>query len=188
MGYMGSGLQRWIYTQRPRKFFSKERTNPGNSFDIGADSGTKVAGRAGKPSEARKRVNEYFERNRQARYISLMALLGILMMAGGLAYDLYHAPTPKYSREDYQKAAHQEAVAQRNAEEQQNAYLLLLNSGDEHFRKRQFEWAIEEYSKAAEIFPKATEPAIRIARSYKYLCAYYGQNCAEAEAYKLWLR
>ncbi len=25
MGYMGFGLNRWVYKQRPRKFFSKER-------------------------------------------------------------------------------------------------------------------------------------------------------------------
>ena len=54
-------MQRWIYTQKPRKFFSKDRSNPGNSFEIGTDSGTKVAGRAGAAKEARQLVDRYFE-------------------------------------------------------------------------------------------------------------------------------
>lgn len=187
MGYMGSGLQRWIYTQRPRKFFGKDRTNPGNSFDIGTDSGTKVAGRAGNPRDARKRVREYFQQSRRARYISLMTLLGIAMMLGGLAYDVYHAPVaPAYSRDAHLETRHREAVRQQNAEQRQNAYLVLLKSGDEYFQKRQFEWAIEEYSKALDIFPDATEPVTRIANAYKYLCEYYGQSCDQAEVYSMW--
>lgn len=32
MGFMGFGMQRWIYTQRPRHFFSKERKPTGNNL------------------------------------------------------------------------------------------------------------------------------------------------------------
>ena len=78
------------------------------------------------------------------------------------------------------------SAGERQAEERQDAYQLLIRSGDEHFQKREFEWAIEEYSKAADIFPHAKEPLIRIGLSYQYLCKYYKQNCEEAEAYKLW--
>lgn len=181
-------MQRWIYTQRPRKFFSKERTNPGNTFDIGADAGTKVAGRANDPKDARRRVNEYFEQARRARHISLIALLGIAMMLGGLAYDIYRAPAPEYSRDELLREQYLEAIRKRKAGERQNAYLLLIQSGDEHFRNRQFERAIEEYEKAGGIFPEAGEPVVRIARSYQCLCAYYGQNCKEAKEYKIWAR
>lgn len=188
MGYMGLGLQRWVYSQKPRKFFSKDRTNPGSSFDIGSDSGAKVAGRAGDPKEARKRVNRYFELSRQARAIGSVVLAAIALLLGWLAYAIYSTPAPEYIHDEHLRARRLEAVQQRNAEERQNAYLLLMESGNEHFRKREFEWAIEEYTKAGRIFPKAEAPTIGIARSYKYLCEYYGQSCAEAEAYKLWVR
>ena len=31
MGYMGFGLQRWIYTQEPRKFFKKRKRTTGDT-------------------------------------------------------------------------------------------------------------------------------------------------------------
>ena len=31
MGYMGFGMQKWIYTQKPRKYFSRTRKRAGNS-------------------------------------------------------------------------------------------------------------------------------------------------------------
>ena len=187
MGYMGSGLQRWIYTQRPRKFFSKERTNPGSSFDIGADSGTKVAGRAGDKKAARERVDRYFEQSRLARETGILVLAAIVFLLGWLAYTIYTSPNPEISQDEHLHTRHLEKIRQQNAEERQNAYLLLLQSGDEHFRNRQFEWAIGEYTKAAGIFPEAAEPMARIANSYKYLCEYYGQDCEKVELYQKWV-
>lgn len=186
MGYMGSGLQRWIYTQRPRKFFSKSRTSPGSSFDIGAGGDTKIAGRAGDKKAARERVNRYFKMSRLSREIGLLLLAGIISLLAWLAYTIYTAPAPEIGRDEHLHTRHLEHLRQQNAEERQNAYLLLIQSGDEHFEKRQFEWAIEEYEKASEIFPEAEAPVIRIARSYQSLCQYYGQNCEEAKIYELW--
>ena len=175
-------MQRWIYTQKPRKFFSKDRSNPGNSFEIGTDSGTKVAGRAGAAKEARQRVDRYFEQGRRARAIGLLVLLGIALLLAWLAYDIYSSPPPTFSQDE-----HLEAIRQLSPEERQNAYLLLIRSGDEHFQKRQFEQAIEEYSRAADLVPKAKEPMVRIARSYKYLCEYYGRRCGQAGQYEKWV-
>jgi hypothetical protein len=32
MGYMGIGLQKWIYQAKPRKFFSRDRKNEGSDI------------------------------------------------------------------------------------------------------------------------------------------------------------
>lgn len=183
MGY----APKWIYTQRPRKFFTKERTNPGDSFETGTDSGTKVAGRAGAPKEARQRVDRYFEEARRARAVGSFALLGIALLLGWLAYTFYSSNAQEYRQDEHLKARQLEALRQQQAEERQNAYLLLMDSGDAHFQKREFEQAIEEYSRAVRIFPDAREPLIGVARSYQYLCEYYEQHCKEAELYRLWM-
>ncbi len=44
MGYMGFGLQRWIYNQQPRKPFSRKRKQFGSDGAPRRESGEKVSG------------------------------------------------------------------------------------------------------------------------------------------------
>jgi hypothetical protein len=63
MGYNGFGLQKWIYTQKPRKAFEQARTN------------TSAGMSEASVQHAREKVDAHFQRARQSRKVARVTLI-----------------------------------------------------------------------------------------------------------------
>jgi hypothetical protein len=83
MGYMGLGLQKWIYQAKPRKFFSRDRKNEGSdtadNAHFYADKSTHFPSRSAM-DEAKTEYRRY-QRRVIIGFFGVLALLCLFMIA-----------------------------------------------------------------------------------------------------------
>jgi hypothetical protein len=86
MGYMGIGLQKWIYQAKPRKYFSRDRKNKGTDMadnaHFYADKSTHFASRDAM-NEAKKNYR-LFHRKLLIWFFVAIALFCLFMIARNL--------------------------------------------------------------------------------------------------------
>jgi hypothetical protein len=130
MGYMGFGMQSWIYTMRPRKPFKGERS--------------KVYG-----------VNPIYKKTFQLKHrptsdnkslgIQTLIIVGLILILSFFAIQSlkeYHIERAKISTYKY-------------GQHDRGAYNFLVQSGDHHLSKGRLEAALKEYNLAEKIFPNS---------------------------------
>ncbi|MBX2897761.1 MAG: hypothetical protein KF763_20130 [Cyclobacteriaceae bacterium] len=88
MGYMGFGLQKWIYTQKPRKGFDKLKKIYGDNLENSPGSGKGLpSNKYGAP--AKSSVLERVRReNNSNRLRSIKVLIISIVVAAGLVAGL----------------------------------------------------------------------------------------------------
>jgi tetratricopeptide (TPR) repeat protein len=177
MGYMGFGMQRWIYNQKPRKAFSN--TSKSGKIDIGQDKSLPSV-HAGSAKAARKKVDNYFAKAHRAKRIALLAGILVLALLMAIGYMIYQdqSPMKKATAESLSIAAD---YAQKDGD-LRHAFHLYIKSGQLHYDNAEYEKAIATYNKAIELYPKGRLALVGLARSYDKLCTTAGKECLKAEA------
>jgi len=177
MGYMGFGLQRWIYTQRPRKFMSMQRRPLHNEI-----KGHKVTFlSAVQSSNSDKTYENKVEANKILALFSqfLLAVLILSMSFIIIKYCNHYFQKPNNNSLDYQTM-----IAKEELREKHRAYNVLTKTGRSLVRKGEYYAAYDDLIRAHKLYPKMIYHQVELANMYSYICKEKNIYCEESVAYK----
>jgi hypothetical protein len=155
MGYMGFGMQSWIYRMRPRKPFSMERKKSFTSV----------------PKTSRQFK---LQRSKQSDKLYIIISFLLLSLFFGIAYImkdslLLHANTIEKEKNE------------RIADMNEAAYKFLLNSGKSRLNRNNIMGAYSEFKLAYNLKPKETELKNLLIETVYILCNFDSKYCDELD-------
>ena len=156
MGYMGFGMAKWVYKQRPKKAFAKSAGKP--SCNVLTDYKRKFKL---KPSNTFGRRKLNFE--------IIIVLATVLFFTFLLfKFDNYES--------NIVKAKHQSAIIK-----DEMIFNYLLDSGIYHLEHNNYENALSEFILAEKINPEDKKLHRLMTEVYYVLCESESRHCAELE-------
>lgn len=157
MGFMGFGMQKWVYTMRPRKPFSMERKKSFTSI----------------PSDYRKFKLQHS--NNKGRFNIPVLLIIIFTVLVGLMI-------PKWSA--YERERINNNIAMK-VERDNSAFQFLLKSGKNRLCAGNIYGAYSEFCLALKLKPKNTELKNLLSETLEILCFEHNDYCQELDNIKL---
>lgn len=183
MGYMGFGLQKWIYTQRARRPFSKDRKPAGDLLTYSHESdyfetkpfspSVKHEATIEDRERASNRIKLKFTDLKQKLLITrityglsiVIAIIIVILIFKNKEFIDRFIPNEKYTN------------TKKINEEKAKAFKMMLEYGDAYLKKKDYEKAIIEYKQAVKLYPENAEGEIALAKGYYYLCLDLDQDC-----------
>lgn len=174
MGFMGFGMQRWIYTQRPRQFFSKERKSIGNSLP----SYTNRIDTTQRVISSKKWIYKPTHWTIKVLIVStFLILMGLITLSlFGMVYK--GNALISLTNDITSNVIHQQKL------EKDEAYSLLTNSGRQLYQKGDYHEAFNELMRAHKLYPNAIYHHVQFANMYTDLCNSQNLYCLEAAEMK----
>jgi tetratricopeptide (TPR) repeat protein len=177
MGYMGFGMQKWIYSRKPRKPFSKERT-PGYD-SLPGHANDEFSG-CGVPSQNMESIDERISMGKRRILRKwIRNRLGDLLLAAIILAIVVWIVIRLSSQIGIWSSDHQSAM-QKEAAEVRQSYALSMEYGITHFEKGEYEEAIREFKNAVRLNPKDTRALEALAGVYNTLCLNENRYCNDA--------
>lgn len=125
MGYMGFGMQKWIYTMRPRRPFSMDRKSSFTSVPV-----------------YKREFNGKDYRNKTSLFLGIVLMIVLLICAVSF-YPLFKS----YHKE------HRISILELERIQSEKAFNFLMESGRYRLRNNNFKGAYSEFELALAIFP-----------------------------------
>ncbi|WP_289056078.1 hypothetical protein [uncultured Carboxylicivirga sp.] len=181
MGYMGFGLQKWIYSQKPRKAFSKDRKPIGNTIQNHETKGAfnddtiHLIGRLKeKHTETEKRRIRILNKYSGMLKAILISFAGLILLLGAINFGL--------NKESQEKAqvARQKMINKRIKKEEQRAFNLVLEYGQNHLRNKEYELAIKEFEQLTINNPDNITAKEALANALYFACIEKNIECDRA--------
>lgn len=178
MGYLGFGLQKWIYTMKPRKPFMKRskkvgydtiETTENKEFKLKDSVSTNPDILEDSINESKKRINRYFKLD---FLNSLFIILSILVLSI-LAYwtiKNYESDTKRNNK----------TFKEREIREKNNAIYVLTESGMYHLKNNEIENAIKDFKLALDIDSENLKALKYYIISLSVDCEKNSKNCENA--------
>lgn len=181
MGYMGFGLQKWIYTMKPRKPFKKGNKKPGyeaNEFLNPQEfkpSGTSINDPESLEYKIKLSKKRIAFRHKAGRIYSVLIIAGIL----GVIVLIYMGISGYMSefRENHN------TVIILNTLEEENAMAVFIESGILHLKNSEIENAINNFKLALSIDPYNKTALYNITLAFSINCEINARNCEETFEY-----
>ena len=179
MGYMGFGMQNWIFRQRPRRAFSKDRKPTGDTIPRLVTKEFNISGRAQKNPEQIEQNKRYYLGRIRKRSIKDKIVSALILAAIFLSVFLLYKYQPwkrfEVSKEDL-------ILAQQRVEKRKKAaFDMTLSYGNRKLVDGEIESAIKEFEHALKIFPNSLEAMVGLAKSYLMDCETNRNNCEKAK-------
>lgn len=179
MGYMGFGMQNWIFKQRPRRAFSKDRKPTGDTVPRLVTKEFNISGRTQKNLEQIDQNKSYYLGRIRKRSIKEKIVSSLILVTIFLSVFLLYKYQPwkrfEVSKEDV-------ILAQQKAEQQKRAvFNMTLSYGNRKLVDGEIESAIKEFEHALKIFPNSLEAKVSLAKSYVLDCETNQNNCEKAK-------
>jgi hypothetical protein len=177
MGYMGFGMQKWIYTQRPRKPFSKRRRVTGDTIEKYTANELKIAGRTHKSSteKNRKIVLERIGRRSFNNKVVNICIAACIILLTILVLVELKPWAPTVNNEQYH--IEQQKILDG---EKKKSFNLSMAYGKNYLNKGDLVLAKQEFYNALEIFPDNTEALEYLIKSYVKDCIQNEVDCEKA--------
>lgn len=175
MGYNGLGLQKWIYTQKARRPFTKDRKPSGNFTDYHHDNGyvEKVLSSTGKKRKITQKDSDRASRRLDEKLRDLKHFLiikriivGVLILFGIslLIYSYVESKKPK----------------DRNDHIKKSMAISHCERAKDYFDKGKFYLAHDYFMKAVQIDPDCFEAYHGLVLVYSNQCGVKDNHCVNA--------
>lgn len=181
MGYMGFGLNKWVYKQRPRKFFSKERKPVADTIPkhetrsvYSSDSPQLIGRLKEQQSEEEIKEKEFVRRtNKIYRIIIYCAVLFLV---------IYIAVNYHKSKDSRQKAAQArlEMLKERKRQEIANSLQMRYDYGQNYIQNQDYKRAVNEFRSLVDVAPNDTRALDAYANALYLNCLNDSMNCDQA--------
>ena len=156
MGYMGLGMQQWIYTMRPRRPFSMERKG---SFTV--------------VPKYKRDFKLQPSKSSDTSHIGIIVFILIVFVLMTLI--------PRWL--DYARIRHYQEVTQTRVIDNK-AFNFLMDSGEKRFITGNYTGALSEFKLAHDIRPNSEEVNQLLLEVIGMLCEDDPRYCSEYEALK----
>jgi tetratricopeptide (TPR) repeat protein len=177
MGYMGFGLQKWIYNLKPRKPFKKGTKGKGyetHEFGNPKEFKLKETGTSN-PALAELRLIETRKRiqlnTRIERLFSVLFIIGLIVFFAFMYLGVFDSS--KKSKET------QKVASTRITNERQYALELLIRSGELNLKNNEIENAINDFILALNIDENNTTVLYNLILALSIDCEMNSRNCVE---------
>lgn len=177
MGYMGFGLQKWIYNLTPRKPFKKgtksagyetyEFDNP-KSFSLKETSTNNLELAELRLKETRKRIKLNAQRE---RIFSSLFIIGLIVIIAFVYFGTF----------DFSKKGNEtlKIATVRISKERQSALELLMKSGELNLKNNEIGKAINDFTLALNIDENNTTALYNLILALSIDCEMNSRNCVE---------
>jgi len=176
---MGFGMNKWIYKQRPRKFFKSRNIPLFNEIDqIKSDYNPKFANNPNSISDKKNRKEREYALKLQNKFDAVIVLiisLILIISIVGIYISLEEHADAYYNLE------RQQLSEKFNAESY--GIEIILKSADRNFERYFIDEAISEYKNALNLSPRNPDALIGLVKSYMYLSAKDKQMSKQALIY-----
>lgn len=179
MGYMGFGMQKWIYKQRPRKPFSQDRkpfcsTLPDHEYQNAyTDNNIKLSVRISDNELSEEEIHD----QKVLRRSKLFVRGTIITLAIGLFLGLVSHFSFKEDNYFAKERIRQEKIQERQVIEHDEAYEILIKSGKRAMESRRYDRAINEFNQALRISHDHLESRELLVDALILSCSEEGKNC-----------
>jgi tetratricopeptide (TPR) repeat protein len=186
MGYMGLGMQRWIYNHKIRRPF-KYREGRGGYDTINFK--TRDFRLADTPTTDEKKIQEKID---SSRYIlkhniligkvhSFIYIASILLLSVASIFSIRY-----FSRSEAQ--IYPGNIIERRNQETETAVNILLKSGKFYLDNNDLEYALKDFEQAVNIAPDNPRAIAYYVLVLALDCEFNKKNCERALEYYNWLR
>ena len=179
MGPMGHSLVKWVRRLRPRKPFSMDRKPHGDTIHRDSWEFEPAFGTKASPEEADARLKERAEnRGRRSQAGKLINRIGLIVILGSVALLVisYQKHAKDRVGEKNISDAHQSEI---NTQQNEQAYLGLVNYGEDYLLKRNPEEAIRDFKSAQTLYPFKYAARFGLAKAYTMNCQMFNNNCQD---------
>ena len=176
MGYMGFGLQRWIYRQRPRRFLSKEQKPIHSEIEM-------IMIKPFQPivllniTNNESRLSSFKKIQNRRQKLRIYSLLGLAFFSLLMIFLFTN-----FSITDKTYSNHNDIRNSINREKS-NAYRVLTISGRLASERGKYQFAYDEFKRADKLYPKAVYHKVYIGNMYLKLCKEQKIYCDETKWY-----
>ncbi|MCU4174633.1 tetratricopeptide repeat protein [Carboxylicivirga sp. N1Y90] len=181
MGYMGFGMQKWIYSIKPRRPFSKDRKPIGNTLDkhehVNAytKDSIKLSGRINEDiTEEEEKQSTILTRYRLLfRYAAGIFAIALFI---GFALDF------NIKKNDYaaKQELRREKIKLRESLEIEKAYQIILYSGNNHLKHKEYDQAITQFEQLVLMSNEKVEAKEALVNVLCISCMHKGLHCDKA--------
>jgi len=174
-GYMGFGLQKWIYRQWPKRFFKLDRKPINDSVEA---YNTKKWDAKFPPKTDYSRFAKFLRiRSKdESRGNSIMALSAFAIILATVWIIAFTFPKSTF-------ISTKKILREYHRSEKLEAYQYLRNSIIFETEKNNFAAAYDEYVLANKLFPQAIYHQVELANMYVTLCNDKSRYCSETEVF-----
>ncbi len=176
---MGLGMQRWIYTQMPRRPFSKKRRQVGDTNYRYSVDGPNISGRTHTDRSSNKDRQEILHRiSRRAvnnKITSVIIIISIFIITTVILINY----KPWITSLNAEHTIHEKQ--QKELAEKTHAYEFAMSYGKHFLKSGDYELAIVEFHNANRVFPDNKEAMDLLVMAYVQNCIANGNNCEKAE-------
>ena len=181
MGYMGFGLNKWVYKQRPRKFFSKERKPIGdtlpkhNTGGVFNNDNPQLTGRLNEQQTAEEIAEKQFTRRTNIVY-------RIIIYLALFAFTLFVIMNYNSSKESRQAAAQArfDMIKEREQQEKARSYQLIFDYGMNNLNQQDYKRAIKEFEHFITLQPHSIKGKEALANALYHYCMEENMDCKKA--------
>jgi tetratricopeptide (TPR) repeat protein len=181
MGYMGLGMQRWIYNHKIRRPF-KYREGRGGYDSI--DLKTRNFRLADTPTTDEKKIQEKIDSSRHILRHNI--LIGKLHSFIYIASILLISVASIFSIRYFSRSAannYPGNIIERRNQEKETAVKILLKSGKFYLDNNDLEYALREFGQAANIAPDNPRAIAYYVLALALDCEFNQKNCERALEY-----
>jgi tetratricopeptide (TPR) repeat protein len=176
MGYMGFGMQKWIYNQRPRRPFKKREKIGGHDTidNYFAVKDIKIEGRTKLNPQSRKELLENINhRFNNSRNTSLIIAACVITITAIIVF--YFKPWIVHNSTQYIVQEDNKIIAKK-----MESFNISMEYGRYNFSKKEYGLAIIDFENALAQFPKNKEALLLLAKSHINNCITNNNNCETA--------
>lgn len=179
MGYMGLGMQKWIYNQRIRKPFSSRNRKSVDTIDSYEVSDLNIKGRTSKRSLSEDEREKLYDRirSRSLNAKILNTIIALVVIVTTVLLVTYYEPWNTAGYSESQIAAENNKVRI----EKQQIYELAMSYGTYQLKRNDYPAAISEFNSALEAMPDDKEARSQLLTAYIQDCINNNNNCKNAE-------
>jgi len=180
MGYMGFGMQKWIYTRRPRKPFSKRYLSTTNSIDTNSSKDLNTSGRTTKnyinsQDDLHEKLKIDLKQSKRRNTIYLFMALTLVILVSILVF--YVKPWNNVKKEELFLNDKKKNSDSNN----KRLFDMSMSYGINYYKKGDYPSAIQEFYQAIEYYPENEMAMGFLIRSYVQDCLLNDRNCDKAK-------
>jgi tetratricopeptide (TPR) repeat protein len=182
MGYMGFGLQKWIYQMKPRKPFKKGNKIAGyetqdihnqKEFNLKETYSTNPEIIENRLKEAKKKSLINW---RKQKFYGLLIVLALISVFALIYFNAsYFNNSASHD--------HYKLMAKKDQQEKADALILLIKTGKHHLYNNEIENAITNFKLALNIDPDNSVALYNLILALSVDCENNSNNCEEAIEY-----
>lgn len=177
MGYMGFGMQKWIYTSKPRKPFSKDRKGFGNTIPKLQtknifDHKTQISGKILEHKTPEEKIQEQNLKRKQKtfRFILLIAVVTIISI---ISVNYFRGENVRWENRNNKLRNYRTRIEK----EKEKAYLMIKANADKQLKLKNYASAINEFKQLTVLKPNGIKEKKALANVLYLACMEQNIEC-----------